>query len=144
MKAKASLVVSILILSLFTFTNMSTAAGKDISKAPPAEFKKVSSLVKLPDYLPGMGTLYVDPATLPYGPFLGYNRKGKLVNVIYMVPTKDMDEHKAMDNLGKNIPGLKIDHVDLMYNPGHPGVPEPHYHVTLWLISHDEEMKTMK
>jgi len=144
MNAKAFLVVSILILSLFAFTNMSTAAERDISKAPPAEFKKVSSLVKLPDYLPGMGTLYVNPATLPYGPFLGYDKKDKLVNVIYMVPTKDLDEHKAIDNLGKDIPGLKINHVDFMYNPGHPGVPEPHYHITLWLIGHDEQMETMK
>ena len=26
-----------------------------------------------PDFLPGMGTLYVDPKTLPAGPFLGYD-----------------------------------------------------------------------
>jgi hypothetical protein len=34
---------------------------------PPAPFRKVSELVKLPDFLPGMGTLYVDPKTLPRG-----------------------------------------------------------------------------
>jgi hypothetical protein len=47
------------------------AAG--VTTSPPANFKKVSSLVKLPDFLPGLGTLYVDPATLPVGSFLGYN-----------------------------------------------------------------------
>ena len=51
-----------------------SAAG--IATSPPASFKKVSSLVKLPDFVPGLGTLYVDPATLPVGPFLGYNHKG--------------------------------------------------------------------
>jgi len=34
--------------------------------APPSSnYKKVSTLVALPDFLPGLGTLYVDPATLP-------------------------------------------------------------------------------
>jgi hypothetical protein len=28
----------------------------------------VSELVQLPDYLPGRGTWYVDPNTLPVGP----------------------------------------------------------------------------
>lgn len=29
---------------------------------------QVSTLVELPDFIPDMGTLYVDPATLPAGP----------------------------------------------------------------------------
>ena len=33
-----------------------SAAGIDTS--PPASFKKVSSLVKLQDFVPGLGTLY--------------------------------------------------------------------------------------
>jgi hypothetical protein len=28
----------------------------------------------------------------------------------------------------------KINHVDIYYNSGHPGVPDPHYHVVLWYI----------
>ena len=41
------------------------ALAQDVAKAPPpGEFKAVSSLVKLPDFLPGMGQLFVDPATL--------------------------------------------------------------------------------
>jgi hypothetical protein len=41
------------------------ALAEDVQKAPPpAPYKKVSELVKLPDFLPGMGTLYVDPKTL--------------------------------------------------------------------------------
>ncbi len=32
---------------------------------PPAPFQKVSSLVKLPDFIPGIGDLYVDPSDFP-------------------------------------------------------------------------------
>ncbi len=52
------------------------ACADDITKSPPANFKKISTLVKLPDFIPGMGTLYIDPSTLPVGPFLGYDRGG--------------------------------------------------------------------
>src|SRR3989442_7394506 len=67
-------------------------------KAPPGgAYKKVSSLVPLPDFLPGLGTLYADPATLPAGPFLAYDRHGNLVSSIYMIPLKDMrsEEHTS-------------------------------------------------
>ena len=85
--------------------------------------------------MPGLGTLYVDPATLPVGPFLGYNHKGKLVNITYMVPLKDIDGHKNFETLGTVAAGVKLNHTDIQYNPGHPGVEEPHYHIVQWLIS---------
>ena len=45
----------ILILSAFP------AAAQNAEKAPPGgAYKKVSEPVKLPDFLPGIGTLYVD------------------------------------------------------------------------------------
>lgn len=113
----------------------SPSFAADITTAAPASFKKVSSLVKLPDFVPGLGTLYVDPATLPIGPFLGYDHKGKLVNITYMVPLKDLDAHKSFEALGEVAKGVKLDHTDIRYNPGHPGVEEPHYHVVQWLIS---------
>src|SRR6478672_13317960 len=97
------------------------ATAADIHSKPPASFKKVSTLVKLPDYLPGLGVLYVDPATLPVGPFLGYDHKGKLVNITYMVPLKDIDGHKNFETLGTVAAGVKLDHTDIQYNPGHPG-----------------------
>jgi len=120
------------------------AGAADITTSPPAKFKKVSTLVKLPDFLPGMGTLYVDPATLPVGPFLGYSRKGKLVNIIYMVPMKDLEAHKNFDAVGGAAKGLKVDHTAIQFNPGHPGVEEPHYHITQWLISPAAVKKEMQ
>jgi hypothetical protein len=113
---------------------------------PPANFKKVSTLVRLPDWLPGLGTLYVDPATLPAGPYLGYNHNGQLVNVVYMISIKDLDQHKDWNDLGQNIAhlGLKVDHTSVNYNPGHPGLQEPHYHIIQWLITPAQQEQDLK
>ena len=60
-------------LALFTVP----ATAESVERAPPAApYKKVSELVKLPDFIPGIGTLYVDPKTLPDGPFLAYDHRG--------------------------------------------------------------------
>jgi hypothetical protein len=120
---------------IFAATMDGLCADKQMSKkAPPGDnYKKVSSLVALPDFIPGLGTLYVDPATLPAGPFLAYDRKGQLVSSVYMIPLKDINDHKEFKNL--KVASKKVDHVDMYFNAGHPGVPEPHYHVILWYIS---------
>ncbi|MGH7047392.1 MAG: DUF5602 domain-containing protein [Stellaceae bacterium] len=96
---------------------------------PPAPYKKVSTLVPRPSFLPGIGILYVDPKTLPEGPWLAYDREGKLVSTIYMILLKDFDQHQNLVDLAA--PGGPVDHVSLYYNAGHPGVPEPHYHIVL-------------
>lgn len=115
------------------FTMPEAAAAQ--RKAPPGgTYKKVSSLVALPDFLPGLGTLYVDPATLPAGPFLAYDRQGNLVSSVYMIPLKDMDAQKAFTDLKTGL-GERVDHVDVVFNAGHPGVAEPHYHIVLWYVS---------
>ncbi len=114
-----------------------------VAKAPPhAPYKAVSSLVKLPDFIPGMGQLYVDPNTLPAGPFLAYDHDGKLVSTIYMIPLAQMKPDMHIDNL--LAPGGKVDHVDIMYNAGHPGVAEPHIHIVLWHVSPKDEARVAK
>ena len=104
---------------------------------PEAPYQKVSDLVKLPDFLPGLGELFVDPATLPAGPFLAYDHDGRLVSTVYMIPIKDMNADKSFDNLAQ--PGGNVDHVDIYYNAGHPGVEEPHEHIVLWHVSVEDE-----
>ncbi|HEX5078868.1 MAG TPA: DUF5602 domain-containing protein [Geminicoccaceae bacterium] len=117
-----------------------SAQDADVGKAPPPEpYKAVSSLVSLPDFLPGIGQLYVDPATLPAGPFLAYDHDGILVSTIYMLPIKDLNPDKRFDDL--SAPGGDVDHVDVYYNAGHPGVEEPHSHVVLWHVSAADEAK---
>jgi hypothetical protein len=119
------------------------AWAQDVEHAPPGgAYKKVSELVKLPDFLPGLGTLYVDPKTLPAGPFLAYDHQGKLVSTIYMIPLKEISAQKKFDDLAA--PGGKVDHVSLYYNAGHPGVPEPHYHIVLWHVPKAQETLVAK
>ncbi len=117
--------------------------AQNVEKAPPpAPYEKVSALVKLPDFLPGIGTLYVDPKTLPDGPYLAYDHRGRLVSTIYMIPLKDLDSHKTIADLWA--PGGRVDHVSISYNAGHPGVPEPHYHIVLWHVPKAEEQLVAK
>jgi hypothetical protein len=111
--------------------------------APPGgAYKKVSELVKLPDFVPGLGQLYVDPATLPAGPFLAYDHDGKLVSTIYMIPVEDLNPDKRFDNLA--VGGAKVDHVDVYFNAGHPGVEKPHAHVVLWHVPPADEDRVAK
>ena len=104
-----------------------------LHEPPGGEYRKVSTLVPLPAFVPGLGTLYVDPATLPAGPFLAYDHQGDLVSSIYMIPLKDMNARKAFTGLTSA--HERVNHVDIVFNAGHPGVAEPHYHVIVWYVS---------
>lgn len=134
----------VILLSLGAFAAFALADGGDADQsaaltAPPGgDYQKVSDLVPLPEFIPGMGTLYVQPSTLPVGPFLGYDRDGKLIHVTYMVPLSDLTSLKDFAGLDTIDGAVRVDHVDVTYNPGHPGVAVPHYHITLWTISADE------
>lgn len=127
-----SIKIMLVVFSILMFA--ASSQGQMLEKAPPGgNYKKVSTLVELPDFVPGLGVLYVDPPTLPAGPFLAYDREGNLVSSVYMIPLKDMNDHKAFEGL--NVAPKKVDHVDIYYNAGHPGVPPPHYHIVLWYVS---------
>jgi hypothetical protein len=114
-----------------------TACAAQADKAPPSgDYQKVSDLVALPEFIPGLGALYVQPATLPAGPFLAYDRSDQLVSTIYMIPLEDIEAQKQFDDLG--VGGENVESVDLYYNAGHPGVEKPHYHVVLWHVAKDD------
>jgi hypothetical protein len=85
------------------------------------------------DLVPGLGSLDVDPATLPIGPFLAYDRQGNLLSSIYMIPLDELNERKTFDAL--EVAQRRVDHVDIVFNAGHPSVAEPHYHVIVWYVS---------
>jgi len=123
-----------------SLTALAHEVPAEFAKSPPAgAFKAVSNLVELPEFLPGMGQLFVDPASLPAGPFLAYDHDGALVSTIYMLPTKDLNPDKRFEDL--TAPGGNVDHVDVYYNAGHPGVEEPHVHVVLWHVPVADEAK---
>ncbi|HEV7235306.1 MAG TPA: hypothetical protein VGN15_03935, partial [Ktedonobacteraceae bacterium] len=145
-RMKSSLLLVLTVAALLLAPSVFAQNTGSHTANPPANFKKVSTLVRLPDWLPGLGTLYVDPATLPAGPYLGYNHDGRLVDVTYMISIKDFDEHKDWNDLGKDIAQLhlKVDHTSVNYNPGHPGLQEPHYHITQFLISPAQQEQELK
>lgn len=119
------------------------SASSDVTSSPPAApYEAVSGLVELPDFIPGLGQLFVDPATLPAGPFLAYDHDGALVSTIYMLPVKDLNPDKRFEDLAA--PGGEVDHVDVYFNAGHPGVEEPHAHVVLWHVSGEDEARVAK
>jgi hypothetical protein len=102
----------------------------DLGQAPPGgDYRPVSELVPLPEFIPGMGQLFVQPDTLPAGPFLAYDRTGRLASTVYMIPLSAMNEQQDFADLA--VPGATVKGVDIVYNAGHPGVAEPHYHVVL-------------
>ena len=111
-------------------------AGNMTQSPPPAPFVQVSEIVELPEFLPGLGTLFVDPATLPAGPFLGYDREGKLSATIYMPTVEQLEAETAYNDLALGAPEVVA--TDIYFNAGHPGVEEPHAHVVLY---HDAEAK---
>jgi putative peptidoglycan binding protein/uncharacterized protein len=115
--------------------------GPSLQAPPGGDYKKLSSIAQLPDYFPGLGTLYVNPSTLPAGPFLAYDRQGNLVSSVYMIPLKDLRAGQAFNTLA--VGKAKVDHVDIYYNNGHAGVPDPHYHIVLWYIS-PEQVETLQ
>lgn len=116
------------------------AFAQEVTQAPPpAPYAAVASLVALPEFIPGLGTLYVDPATLPAGPFLAYDQAGALVSTIYMIPVADLNPDKRFEDLAA--PGGPVDHVDVYFNAGHPGVEVPHAHVVLWHVPAADEAR---
>ncbi|MEX2551913.1 MAG: DUF5602 domain-containing protein [Actinomycetota bacterium] len=113
---------------------------QEIATAPPSgAFQAVSELVELPEFLPGIGQLFVDPATLLAGPFLAYDRDGALVSTIYMLPTEELGPEADFNDLAA--PAGDVDHVDVYYNAGHPGVEQPHVHIVLWHVPAADEAR---
>ena len=118
-------------------TALAQDAGDRTQAPPPAPYQAVSDLVELPEFLPGLGQLFVDPATLPAGPFLGYDHDGRLSATIYMTPVEDLEAGTAYNDLALGAPEVVA--TDIYFNAGHPGVEEPHAHVVLY---HDAEAKS--
>lgn len=128
-----------LIVSLLVFLTL--PADAQTRRDPPRGFRKVSNLVKLPSFMPGIGVLYVRPNTLPTGPFLAYDRAGRRVSTIYMVPLTDLQDQRKFDLSG--VAG-RNDHVSMYYNAGHPGVEMPHYHVVIWHVNKRGEARVAR
>lgn len=104
-------------------------------------YKRVSSLVDFPSFFPGIGALYVQPKSVPNGPYRAFDRKGRLSSTIYMIPIADFEARKKFDLAGLAGPG---DHVTFYFNSGHPGLDEPHYHIHIWHVSRKGEARVAR
>lgn len=129
---------AVLAIAALTFTGPAIAQGEDaMMTSPPGEpFVQVSDVLPLPEFLPGLGTLFVDPDTLPAGPFLSYDHDGKLSATVYMTPLEELENGTAYDELSTG--SDTVTSVDIYHNAGHPGVEKPHAHVVLY---HDDGAK---
>ncbi|CUH44582.1 hypothetical protein [Ruegeria atlantica] len=123
---------------LFVTTTLAAAHDEKALMNEPAgdPYVQVSDVLPLPEFIPGLGTLFVDPATLPAGPFLAYDRDGQLSATIYMTPLDDLQNGVSFDGLG--LGSHTVSSTDVYFNAGHPGVEKPHAHVVLF---HDEGAK---
>jgi uncharacterized protein len=122
---------------------MAPAPAAELANAPPGgAYERLSDLFGGPAFMPGLGVLYVDPRTLPEGPFLAYDRAGRLASTIYMIPLKTFETHGEVARLAS--PGGAVDHVDIGYVGGHPGVEEPHYHIVLWHVTKAKEARVAR
>lgn len=123
---------------LFSTATLAFAHDEDalLQSPPDAPFVQVSDVLPLPAFIPGLGTLFVDPATLPAGPFLAYDHDGTLSATIYMVPIEDLQNGTSFDDLTVGL--HTVTSVDVYFNAGHPGVEVPHAHVVLY---HDDGAK---
>ena len=70
---------------------------------------------------------------------LAYDHDGQLVSTIFMIPVTDFNPDKTFDNLSS--PGGNVDHVDIYFNAGHPGVEVPHAHFVLWHVPAADEAR---
>lgn len=125
------------VLALLLVTG-SWAAAQDLTQSPPPEpYVGVATILPLPDFIPGVGALFIDPANAPTGPWLAYGNDGSLIEVLFMVPISAMQDAQNWSDLAAGLiakTGLSVDHVDITYNGGHPGMAEPHYHIRLVLV----------
>mgnify|MGYP001201905967 CR=1 FL=1 len=109
-----------------------------LKSAPPGEpYVQVSDVLPLPEFIPGLGTLFVDPETLPAGPFLSYDHAGKLSATVYMTPLEELENGTAYEGLA--IGSHTVSSAEVYYNAGHPGVDKPHAHIVLY---HDGDART--
>lgn len=128
----------VLALSALLVGTLAFAQGSDLTtEPPPAPYVNASTLLPLPDFIPGAGALYIDPANAPVGPWLSYGSDGSLVEILFMVPLSQMQDAANWDDLAAGLIaelGVTIDHVDITFNGGHPGMAEPHYHFRLAVV----------
>lgn len=107
-------------------------------KIHPAGIPK--DAVMLSPCVQSMGQHWAALKDMPMGPIYGVYQ-GKPVFSEIMVTKAQFDKGFSYDNLHA-LPGYKIDHVNVNYEPnGHEGLPVPHYDIHAFYISYAAQSK---
>jgi hypothetical protein len=131
---KMSLLRTLLVIAL-----VGLASCYPFSHEPPGgDYVKFAELAPgYPAFAPGLGTVYVQPSTRPVGPYRSYDRSGKLIATIYMVPEQNLEDYVKMIS-NETVP--PVDHWTMhpVKRHGMVGLDEPHWHITLWHVPAEE------
>lgn len=131
-------------LALFAALASLAAAPAAAPAAPPALPPQPTvhpagipaDALRLSPCVSGMGEHWANPKDLPLGPIYGVY-DGKPVFTEVMIDRKAFAAGTSYVDLLKPLPGYKIDHVDIEFEPsGHPGYPIPHYDVHAYYVPH--------
>lgn len=88
--------------------------------------------------VPAMGEHWANPSNMNAPLYGTYH--GKVVFTELMVPKAQFEKGFNFENL-RALPGHRIDHVDIEYEPhGHPGMTIPHYDIHAYYVSHAAHM----
>lgn len=132
---------------LAALVGLNLATAQELVPSLPEGYVHASELLELPEFIPGVGSLYIDPANAPVGPWLAYGRDGQLVEVLFMVPLSELTDNTNWSNLAAELLGTmsleSFNHVDITFNGGHPGMAEPHYHIRLVLLDDDAQQAAL-
>ena len=121
----------------------SNPQGPSMPSGPPPPKPIPANYIAVSPCVPGMGVHYVDVKRFPdpNSPIYG-TYQGKPVFTEIMLIPKDLAAGKSWTNTLKPLPGYKIDHVDIEYEPhGHPGMTFAHYDVHAYYVSHATHVK---
>ncbi len=55
-----------------------------------------------------------------------------------MIPIAALEDRRRFMDVPSS--PLPVTYIDIYYNAGHPGVPQPHYHVVLWHVSRERAL----
>lgn len=118
------------------------ARRQDVLTAKAARKQGYRSLSDLtggayPAFTPGVGAVYARRESLPTGPFLAFDRKGRQVSTIYKFPLEGMASKARFEAGGTDMP--PVDHVSVYYGGSHPGADHPHYNHVFWHVPRKDE-----
>jgi hypothetical protein len=132
------------VLFAFSFLTASAVAAPAGMQLPPQPKLRPAGMpagaLMISPCVNTMGEHWANPKDLPFGPIYG-TYKGQIVFTEVMIPQTAFAKGKGWSDVLKALPGHKIDHVDIWFEPaGHEGYPIPHYDLHAFYVSHATHM----